>query len=92
MIGRAETSLRGADLLLRVMFSFFRAGAIILGVPQSAPVYVGRHLQVEKLTSREAFDGVVGFGSPSDSDVELEARPSIKQEMLPRVIKKSEMF
>ena len=84
MIGRAETSLRGADLLLRVMFSFFRAGAIILGVPQSAPVYVGRHLQVEILTSREAFDGDVGCGILS---VEVEARPSIKQEMLPRVIK-----
>ena len=87
MIGKAETSLRGADLLLRVMFSFFRADAIILGVPQSAPVYVGRHLQVEILTSREAFDGDVGCGILSDSNVEVEARPSIKQEMLPRVIK-----
>ena len=44
-------------------------------------------MQVEKLTSREAFDGEVGFGILSDSDVELEARPSIKQEMLPRVTK-----
>ena len=42
---------------------------------------------MEKLTSMETFDGDVGFGIPSDSDVELEARPSIKQEMLPRVIK-----
>ena len=42
---------------------------------------------MEKLTSMETFDGDVGFDTPSDSDVELEARPSIKQEMLPRVIK-----
>ena len=42
---------------------------------------------MEILTSREAFDGDVGFEILSDSNVELEARPSIKQEMLPRVIK-----
>ena len=49
MMGRAEISLRGADLLVRLMFSFLRAGEIICGIPQSTPVYEGRQLHFEEV-------------------------------------------
>ena len=48
-MGRAEISLRGADLLVRLMFSFLRAGEIICGIPQSTPVYEGRQLHFEEV-------------------------------------------
>ena len=93
-MGKAEISLRGANLLVRLMFSFWRAGAIIRGTPQSTPVYEGRQLHLED--GRRGEEVVVNPVEVDDvhevdvgevGKVESSARPCTKQVRLPTVTK-----
>ena len=94
MMGKAEISLRGANLLVSLMFSFWRAGAMIRGTPQSTPVYDGRQLHLEGGSLGEVVDlGAVKVDLVDEvvvgefDEVESSARPFTKQERLPIVTK-----
>ena len=102
-MGKAEISLRGANLRVRLMFSFWRAGAIIRGTPQSTPVYDGRQLHLEGGRLGEVVDDDADVVELDLDAVEVDlvddvevgevdevgssAKPFTKQERLPIVTK-----
>ena len=98
-MGKAEISLRGANLLVSLMFSFCTAGAMIRGIPQSTPVYDGRQLHLAgrlgEVVDVDADVVELDLGAVEVDlvdevefdEVESSARPFTKQERLPIVTK-----